>query len=63
MSQSTQVPNPERAARSAQCWTDSPRWFESLERPAPATCPFHDDRAQVRNGMCGECAEMADDAR
>lgn len=34
----------------------------ALRDDAPS-CPFHDDRAQVRNGMCGSCAEKADDAR
>lgn len=31
--------------------------------PIGPTCPFHPDRRQVRNGMCGPCAEKADDAR
>lgn len=32
-------------------------------RDGEAACPFHPDRPQVRNGMCGPCAEKADDAR
>jgi hypothetical protein len=33
------------------------------EQISAPTCPFHGDRAQVRNGMCEPCAEKADDAR
>lgn len=31
-------------------------------RDGASSCPFHPDRAQVSNGMCGPCAEKYDDA-
>lgn len=44
----------------AEEWKRRPSHWAS---PPVPTCPFHADRAAVRNGMCEPCAEMADDAR
>lgn len=39
------------------------RFAVQMSWTSEPSCPFHPRRAQVRNGMCGPCAEKADDAR